>query len=75
MSEAWRQYNASNTQAKQKLIYLRLIKDCQESIIQQVTNGAAVLALNGLRKRIEDMGINVNVDNFNLNTDKYDSAH
>jgi len=69
--------------------FLRLIKDCQESIIQQVTNGAGVLAVNGLRKRIEDVGIGVNIDNFNLNdsnsngsskgyndtTDRYDSAH
>ena len=91
MSEAWRQFYDSNCPPKQKPYYLRLIKDCQESIIHQVTNGAAVLAVNGLRKRIEDVGIHVNVDNFNLDanvkrykgdttmttrdTDKYDSTY
>lgn len=29
----------------------------------------------GLRKRIEDMGVTVNIDNFNLDRDKYDSTH
>jgi heat shock protein HspQ len=75
MSEAWKKFTSEDTPEKQKPYYLRLIKDCQESIINQVTNGAAVLAVNGLRKRIEDAGINVNIDNFNLDADKYDSTH
>jgi len=73
--EAWRELNDPKTPSKQRPVYYRLIKDCHESMTQQVTNGAAVLAVNGLRKRIEDKGINVNIDNFNLDTDKYDSAH
>jgi len=75
ISECWRELNDPKTPNKQRPAYYRLIKDCHESMTQQVTNGAAVLAVNDLRKRIEDMGINVNIDNFNLDRDKYDSAH
>jgi hypothetical protein len=77
MSEAWKKFSSEDTPEKQKPYYLRLIKDCQESIINQVTNGTTVLAVKGLTKRIEAAGVNIDINNFNLDAaaDKYDSNH
>jgi hypothetical protein len=75
MSEAWRKFNSPQVPEKQKPAYLRLIKDCHESMMQLVINGPAVTAVENLRKRIERAGINVdfgpNVDQ--TLTDKYRS--
>lgn len=84
MSQAWRKFLDDRVPEKHKPAYLRLIKDCHESMMQQVINGPAVFAMDNLRKRIERAGINIEFNNADFNyvgvdergtvdTDKYES--
>ncbi len=61
LSAAWDKFNDPNVPEKQKVSYLRLIKDCNESMSQLTANGPCVLAMQDLTKRIERAGINVNI--------------
>jgi hypothetical protein len=45
LSEAWDKFNDPSIPEKQKPAYLRLIKECNESIFSLTANGVSVLAL------------------------------
>jgi hypothetical protein len=90
LSEAWNKFNNPQVPEKQKVAYLRLIKECNESMSQLTANGPCVLALQDLTKRAERVGINfdlgVNNNNTGIDisvsgeeeserTDKYDHDH
>ena len=74
--QAWNKFNYPNAPEKQKVAYLRLIKECHESMSQLTTNGPSVMAIDDLRKRIEGAGINVdfNLTDINNNGSRYDEG-
>ena len=51
------------TREKQKLGYLRLTKECNETIYEFTANGPTVMAVMDLMRRIERMGINIDTNN------------
>lgn len=57
LMEAWNKYHDPHTPDKQKVSYLRLTKDCQESILNVAVNGPTVAGIIDLRRRIERFGI------------------
>jgi hypothetical protein len=60
LSEAWNKYNDPKVPEKQKLGYLRLTKECNESMFNFTANGVSVLALKNIIERANRLGIDHN---------------
>ena|SRR5205823_5450245 len=90
LKEAWNKFLDPSVLEKQNLGYLRLIGEFSKSLMELTINGPSVMAIDDLRKKIENVGINIGVDlnlnndindnsssnsRYNADTDKYDSAH
>jgi hypothetical protein len=57
LSEAWNKYNDPSIPEKQKLGYLRLTKECNESMFNFTANGVSVLALKNIIERANRLGL------------------
>ena len=57
LSEAWNKFNDPKVPEKQKLGYLRLTKECNESMFDFTANGVSVLALKNIIERANRLGI------------------
>jgi hypothetical protein len=57
LSEAWNKYNDPQVPEKQKLGYLRLTKECHESMFDFTANGVSVLALKNIIERANRLGL------------------
>jgi hypothetical protein len=57
LSEAWNKFNDPQVPEKQKLGYLRLTKECNESMFNFTANGVSVLALKNIIERANRLGI------------------
>jgi hypothetical protein len=90
LSEAWNKFNDVTTPEPQRVSYLRLTRECNESLMQLTIEGPSVMALKRITDRANSLGIGI--DNLSLNdisdnnkdssskgyndtTDKYDSTH
>ena len=78
LTEAWNKFHNPEILEKPKLGYLRLIGDFNKSLMELTINGPSVMAIEDLRKKIENAGINVDLNLNNIGgetdrTDKYDS--
>ena len=62
--------NGSNVPEKTRVSYLRLIKDCNESMMQITINGPCVLAMQDLTKRAGRLGINDGSNNSPILTEQ-----
>jgi hypothetical protein len=69
LTEAWNKYNDPKVPEKQKLGYLRLTKECNESLFGLTANGVSVLALKNIIERANKLGIEYTpvLDNNNIN--------
>ena len=61
LSESWRKFNDPQVLEKQKVSYLRLVKECNVEMMQLTINGPSVMAVEDLKKKIENAGINTNI--------------
>ena len=59
LSEAWNKFYDPKVQEKQKLGYLRLTKECNESMFSLTANGVSVLALKNIIERANRLGIGI----------------
>ncbi|MGB6673840.1 MAG: hypothetical protein WBE34_15525 [Candidatus Nitrosopolaris sp.] len=60
LSEAWKKFNDPKVPEKQKLGYLRLTKECNETMFEFTANGPTEMAVIDLMKRSERMGLDIN---------------
>jgi hypothetical protein len=59
LTEAWNKFNDPSIPEKQKPAYLRLIKECNESIFSLTANGVSVLALKNIIERANRLGLGI----------------
>jgi hypothetical protein len=57
LETAWRKFNDPSVPEKQKPAYLRLTKECNESMFSLTANGVSVLALKNIIERANRLGI------------------
>ena len=57
LENAWNKFNDPSVPEKQKLGYLRLTKECSESMFNFTANGVSVLALKNIIERANRLGI------------------
>jgi hypothetical protein len=75
LTEAWNKFNDPQVPEKQKLGYLRLTKECNESVMQLTINGPSVMATEDLRRRIEKAGIEIDNNNKPLILSESEQIH
>jgi hypothetical protein len=63
LETAWNKFNDPSVPEKQKPAYLRLIKECNESIFSLTANGVSVLALKNIIERANSLGIGLDRNN------------
>jgi hypothetical protein len=63
LSEAWKAYNDPAVPQKQKPSYLRLTKECNETMFELTANGPTEMAVLDIMKRADRLGINTVNDN------------
>jgi hypothetical protein len=78
LSEAWDKFNDPKVPEKQKLGYLRLTKECNESMFSLTANGVSVLALKNIIERANRLGLGIEYtpleDNNNININESGSG-
>ena len=57
LSEAWNKYNDPQVPEKQKVSYLRLTKECNESTFEFTANGPTEMAVLDIMRRADRLGI------------------
>jgi hypothetical protein len=62
LTEAWNKFNDPKVPEKQKLGYLRLTTECNEKMFEFTANGPTEMAVLDLMRRIERMGINIDIN-------------
>ena len=75
LAQAWDKFNDPKVPEKQKLGYLRLTKECNESVMQLTINGPSVMAIEDLRSRIEKAGIEIDNNNKPLILSESEQIH
>jgi hypothetical protein len=75
LAQAWDKFNDPKVPEKQKLGYLRLTKKCNESVMQLTINGPSIMAIEDLRRRIEEAGIEIDNNNQPLILSESEQIH
>jgi hypothetical protein len=57
LAQAWDKFNDPKVPEKQKASYLRLTKECNESMFELTANGVSVLALKNIIERANRLGL------------------
>jgi hypothetical protein len=69
LTEAWNKYNDPKVPEKQKPAYLRLTKECNESMFGLTANGPSVMAMVDLTRRANRLGLYNDNNNHNIDND------
>jgi hypothetical protein len=72
LEAAWRKFNDPKVPEKQKVSYLRLTRECHESMINLTANGASVLAIQDITNRANRLGLGIDTGNNNSNESESD---
>ena len=67
LKEAWSKFNDPKVQEKQKVSYLRLTKECNETMFELTANGPTEMAVLDIMRRANRLGIDTINDNGNDN--------
>jgi hypothetical protein len=62
LTEAWNKFNDPKVPEKQKVSYLRLIKECNESMFEMTANGPTEMAVLETMRRIDRLGVDYDID-------------
>jgi hypothetical protein len=63
LAQAWDKFNDPKVPEKQKPVYLKLTKECNESMFNLTANGVSVLALKNIIERANSLGIGLDRNN------------